>query len=212
MSVQGDAKVKPIRLGVLISGSGRTLMNIHRLISAGELPARITVVIASRPCKGQELAQQAGLKVELVPYRKTPDLHRYSDRITAVLDAAGVDLVVLAGFLSMWHIPPHYQGRVINIHPALLPGFGGKGMYGHFVHEAVLAAGCKVSGCSVHFVTNEYDRGPIILQRAVQVLEGDTPQTLADRVFQEELLAMPQAIRLFAEGRLHIEGDVVRVR
>jgi formyltetrahydrofolate-dependent phosphoribosylglycinamide formyltransferase len=215
MPAQGEnnvVKVKTIRLGVLISGSGRTLMNIHRLIGAGQLPAQVAVVVASRRCKGEELARQAGLKAEVVPYRKAGDLQDYSQRITAVLDAAGVDLVVLAGFLSLWHIPPHYLGRVINIHPALLPSFGGHGMYGHFVHEAVLAAGCKVSGCTVHFVTNEYDRGPIILQRTAPVLEGDTPETLADRVFQEELLAMPQAVRLFAEGRLHIEGDVVRVR
>ncbi|MGA2266416.1 MAG: phosphoribosylglycinamide formyltransferase [Phycisphaerae bacterium] len=212
MPAQGDNNVKAVRLGVLISGSGRTLMNIQRLIEAGQLPAQVAVVVASRRCKGEELARQAGLKTELVPYRKAADLQEYSRRITAALDAAGVDLVVLAGFLSLWHIPPHYLGRVINIHPALLPNFGGHGMYGHFVHEAVLAAGCKVSGCTVHFVTNEYDRGPIILQRTAPVLEGDTPEALADRVFQEELLAMPQAIRLFAEGRLHIEGDVVRVR
>jgi len=212
MPAQGDNNVKAVRLGVLISGSGRTLMNIQRLIEAGQLPAQVAVVVASRRCKGEELARQAGLKTEIVPYRKAADLQEYSRRITAALDAAGVDLVVLAGFLSLWHIPPHYLGRVINIHPALLPNFGGHGMYGHFVHEAVLAAGCKVSGCTVHFVTNEYDRGPIILQRTAPVLEGDTPEALADRVFQEELLAMPQAIRLFAEGRLHIEGDVVRVR
>jgi len=209
---KGSDNTGLLRLGVLISGSGRTLMNIHSLAAAGRLPAEVAVVIASRRCKGEDLARGAGLKVELVPYRKIGDPQMYSERISAALDDAAVELVVLAGFLSMWHIPPRYLGRVINIHPALLPNFGGHGMYGHFVHEAVLAAGCKVSGCTVHFVTNEYDRGPIILQRTAPVLEGDTPETLADRVFQEELLAMPQAIRLFAEGRLHIEGDVVRVR
>jgi formyltetrahydrofolate-dependent phosphoribosylglycinamide formyltransferase len=187
-------------------------MNIHSLAMAGQLPARVAVVVASRRCKGADLAQEAGLRVELVPYRKAANAEEYSRRITAVLDEAKVDLVVLAGFLSFWHIPPHYAGRVINIHPALLPNFGGHGMYGHFVHEAVLAAGCKVSGCTVHFVTNEYDRGPIILQRTVPVLEGDTPDTLAARVFQEELKAMPEAIALFAAGKLHIEGQVVHVR
>ncbi|MCJ7544114.1 MAG: phosphoribosylglycinamide formyltransferase [Phycisphaerae bacterium] len=212
MPTQSDQPTKPIRLGVLISGSGRTLMNLHALISAGELPVRVAVVIASRHCKGEELAREAGLAVEVVPYRKAADVHQYSQRITALLDGASVDLVVMAGFLSLWHIPPPYEGRVINIHPALLPSFGGRGMYGHVVHEAVLAAGCKVSGCTVHFVTNEYDRGPIIVQRTAPVLEGDTPDSLAARVFQEELLAMPEAIRLFAQGRLRIEGQVVHVR
>jgi len=99
----------------------------------------------------------------------------------------------------------------MNIHPALLPSFGGKGMYGHHVHEAVLARGCKVSGCTVHFVTNEYDAGPIIVQRAVPVLEGDDADTLAARVFEQECVAYPQAIRLFGAGKLRIEGSVVRV-
>ena len=212
MPIAPDKPIAPIRLGVLISGGGRTLMNIHALGAAGKLPARVSVVVASRRCKGEDLATEAGLTVHRVPYRKGADPQEYSQRITAVLDGAGVDLVVMAGFLSLWHIPPHYAGRVINIHPALLPNFGGHGMYGHFVHEAVLAAGCKVSGCTVHFVTNDYDRGPIIVQRPVPVLEGDTPDSLADRVFQEELAAMPEAIRLFAQGRLHIEGQVVHVR
>jgi formyltetrahydrofolate-dependent phosphoribosylglycinamide formyltransferase len=211
MPTRPDKPIAPIRLGVLISGSGRTLMNLHSLATAGQLPARVAVVVASRRCKGADLAREAGLAVEVVPYRKAADVQEYSQRITAVLDGAKVDLVVLAGFLSFWHIPPHYAGRVINIHPALLPNFGGHGMYGHFVHEAVLVAGCKVSGCTVHFVTNEYDRGPIIVQRTVPVLEGDTPDALAARVFQEELKAMPEAIALFAAGRLHIEGQVVHV-
>jgi len=133
------------------------------------------------------------------------------DSLCELLDAAEVDLVCLAGFLSFWEIPPRYEGRVMNIHPALLPGFGGKGMYGHRVHEAVLGAGCKVSGCSVHFVTNEYDAGPIIVQKAAAVLEGDTPDDLAARVFGQECKAYPEAIRLFAEGRLRIEGHVVHV-
>jgi folate-dependent phosphoribosylglycinamide formyltransferase PurN len=99
----------------------------------------------------------------------------------------------------------------MNIHPALLPRFGGDGMYGHHVHEAVLAAGAKVSGCTVHFVNNEYDEGPIIVQHAVEVREGDTPDTLADRVFEVECIAYPEAIRLFAEGRLRVEGKIVHV-
>jgi phosphoribosylglycinamide formyltransferase-1 len=204
-------KCNPVRLGVMLSGGGRTLTNILQCIHRGELAAKVAGVIASRQCKGVELALAAGLPVHVVPRKELPDLKEYSNRITALLDAAGVDLVVMAGFLSMWTIPPQYAQAVMNIHPALLPNFGGQGMYGHHVHEAVLAAGCKVSGCTVHFVTNEYDRGPIILQRCVAVEETDTPDTLAARVFEQECIAFPQGIQLFAQGRLKIEGQIVRV-
>jgi folate-dependent phosphoribosylglycinamide formyltransferase PurN len=128
-----------------------------------------------------------------------------------LLDDARVDLVCLAGFLSYWIIPDRYVGRVMNIHPALLPAFGGQGMYGHHVHEAVLARGCKVSGCTVHFVNNNYDEGPIILQRSVPAYAEDTADDLAARVFVEECIAYPEAIRLFAEGRLRIDGRAVRI-
>jgi len=206
-----DESRRPIRLGVLLSGGGRTLLNFLEQIRAGTLPAEVAVVIASRECKGAERARNAGLETHVVPYKRMADVQAYSDRIVELLDAAQAELVCLAGFLSLWRIPDRYAGRVINIHPALLPRFGGQGMFGHHVHEAVLAAGCKVSGCTVHFVTNEYDAGPIIVQRCVPVLEGDTPDTLAARVFEQECLAYPEAIRLFAAGRLRIEGNVVRV-
>jgi folate-dependent phosphoribosylglycinamide formyltransferase PurN len=131
--------------------------------------------------------------------------------MVARLDERKVDLVCMAGFLSYWIIPDRYLGRVMNIHPALLPAFGGEGMYGHHVHEAVLARGCKVSGCTVHFVNNTYDDGPIVLQRAVPVRAEDTPDRLAARVFEQECIAYPEAIRLFAEGRLRIEGRIVHI-
>ena len=200
-----------VRLGVLISGGGRTLMNLHKLIGEGKLAAHIAIVIASRPCQGAELASKAGLNVQIADYKKSGGADAYSEKITSLLDGADTELVVMAGFLSLWKIPPNYADRVINIHPALLPDFGGKGMYGHFVHEAVLKAGCKVSGCTVHFVNNEYDCGPIILQRTVPVMEGDTPDSLAGRVFEQELLALPEAISLFAAGHLRIDGPVVRI-
>jgi formyltetrahydrofolate-dependent phosphoribosylglycinamide formyltransferase len=212
---------KMLRLGVLLSGGGRTMVNIQDRIAAGTLPAEIAIVIASRPCKGLDIAQQLAVPAQLVSFKDMPHeedddakgalLATFSSTIDDLLDAAEVDLVCLAGFLSFWRIPDRYLGRVINIHPALLPSFGGKGMYGHHVHEAVLAAGCKVSGCTVHFVNNEYDTGPIILQRCVPVLEGDTPDALAGRVFAEELMAFPEAIALFAQDRLKIEGKVVRI-
>ena len=199
----------PIRLGVLISGGGRTLLNICDEIDAGRLDAQVVVVIASRPCKGIERARSRGLDVQLVPYKQMPNTETYSARIVEILDAAGVELVVQGGFLSLWHIPPQYEGKVMNIHPALLPKHGGRGMWGHHVHEAVLASGESESGCTVHFVTNEYDAGPVILQKSVPVLAGDDADALADRVFEAECVAYPQAIRLFAAGRLTINNGRV---
>jgi len=117
----------------------------------------------------------------------------------------------MAGFLSKWTIPPTYEHRVMNIHPALLPKFGGKGFYGLRVHEAVLAARETRSGCTVHFANNQYDAGPIILQRTVEVLPQDTPDSLASRVFDAECIVYPEAIRLFSENRLRVEGDRVRL-
>jgi formyltetrahydrofolate-dependent phosphoribosylglycinamide formyltransferase len=201
-----------IRLGVLLSGGGRTLLNLLEEIRAGRLHAEVAVVVASRECKGIERARAAGLRTALVPYRQIADPGEYSARITAALDAADVQLVVLAGFLSLWQIPPRYAGRVMNIHPALLPAHGGQGMFGRAVHEAVLAAGDSKSGCTVHFCTNDYDAGPVILRREVAVEPGDTPESLADRVFVEECVAYPEAIRLFAQGRLVTHGRNVEIR
>jgi phosphoribosylglycinamide formyltransferase-1 len=203
---------KTIRLGVLLSGGGRTLDNILGHIRVGKLAAEVAVVVASRPgIRGIDIGKAAGVPTHLVRPKEYPTVEAYSDAMVKLLDDARADLVLLAGFLSYWIIPQRYLGRVMNIHPALLPSFGGKGMYGHHVHEAVLARGCKVSGCTVHFVNNEYDAGPIILQRSVPAYAGDTPDDLAARVFREECIAYPEAIRLFAEGRLRVEGGVVWV-
>lgn len=203
-----------IRLGILLSGGGRTLENILAQIDGGRLAdlARVVVVIASRPgIRGIDIGEAAGVPVHLVRRKEFASTEEYSDAMVRILDDARVDLVCLAGFLSYWIVPERYLGRVVNIHPALLPSFGGEGMYGHHVHEAVLARGCKVSGCTVHFVNNAYDEGPIIVQRAVPAYADDTPDTLAARVFVEECVAYPEAIRLLAEGRLRIEGGVVHI-
>lgn len=195
---------KRIRLGVLLSGGGRTLINILDCIKSGSLNAEVAIVIASRDCNGVGRSQAEGLSTHIVPYKSfAPDrLADYSAEITRLLEAEDVDLVILAGFLSKWIIPAGYAGRVINIHPALLPRHGGQGMFGHHVHEAVIAAGESKSGCTVHFVTNEYDAGQVILQREVSVQPGDTPDDLAGRVFEQECVAYPEAIRLLAEGRI----------
>jgi formyltetrahydrofolate-dependent phosphoribosylglycinamide formyltransferase len=159
-----------------------------------------------------EKAKAAGLNVNVVRRKDYPDVESFSRVIAAQLKAAKVDLVVQAGWLCLWHIPEAYKNRVMNIHPALLPSFGGQGMWGHHVHEAVLKTGCKVSGCTVHFCTNEYDEGPIIAQRCCPVQENDTPDTLAERVFEQECIAYPEAIRLFAAGKLAVEGRIVRIK
>jgi len=203
---------KKIRLGVLISGGGRTMMNILNCIKCRELNAEIALVISSlSTVAGVDKARHAGLPLKVIRRKDYPDIDAFSEHIVKELKAAKVDLVVQGGWLCLWKIPPQYESRVMNIHPALLPSFGGKGMWGHHVHEAVLAAGCKVSGCTVHFCTNEYDRGPIIVQRTCPVADDDTADTLAERVFEQECIAYPQAIRWFAEGRLQIEGNRVKV-
>ena len=204
--------MKPIKLAVLISGGGTTLQNLIDEIEAGNLAAEIKVVVASRPdIKGIDRARAAGIATYVVERSKYAGTAEFSDRVFLHCGEAGADLVCLGGWLCMLAIPPRWQGKVMNIHPALLPAFGGKGMYGPKVHQAVLDHGCKVTGCTVHFVDEHYDNGPIILQRTCPVLDDDTPESLAHRVFEEEKIAYPEAIRLYHDSRLKIEGRRVRV-
>lgn len=199
----------PKRLAVLISGGGRTLMNLHQRIVSGELYAEITAVISSRAdVAGVTRARDAGLTTSVIQRRAMSE-EAFQTAVTAAVGDA--DLVCMAGFLSLWRIPDRMTGRVLNIHPALLPEFGGLGMYGRRVHEAVLAAGKTQSGCTVHFCDNDYDHGPIILQRKVPVHPNDTPDELAARVFAEECIAYPEAIRLFIEDRIRIQDGRVSV-
>ena len=201
-----------LKLAVLVSGSGTTLQNLIDKIRSGELGAEIPVVIGSRAdLVGLERAEDAGLTSAIVDRREYQGCAQFSDRVFNLIDQAEVDLVCLAGWLCLLELPARYAGRVMNIHPALLPSFGGKGMFGRRVHEAVLSHGCKVSGCTVHLVDGTYDTGPIILQRCCPVLEDDTAETLAKRVFEEEKIAYPEAIRLFQDGRLKIDGKRVQV-
>jgi phosphoribosylglycinamide formyltransferase 1 len=202
----------PLKLAVLVSGGGTTLQNLIDAIAGGRLDARVSVVIGSRPgLKGLQRAADARLMNFVVERPTFDQCAPFSREVFSLIDDAGADLVCLAGWLCLLEVPPRYAGRVMNIHPALLPSFGGKGMYGRRVHEAVLAHGCKVSGCTVHFVDATYDNGPIILQRTCPVLDDDTPESLAHRVFEEEKIAYPEAIRLFQEGRVKVEGRRVRI-
>ncbi|HLL90486.1 MAG TPA: phosphoribosylglycinamide formyltransferase [Tepidisphaeraceae bacterium] len=203
----------PINLAVLVSGSGTTLQNLVDVIARRELNARVKLVVGSKPdLLGIRRAADAGLSVAVVNRKDYSDLGAFSREVFAHLDRAGVDLVCLGGWLCLLDMPDRYKGKLINIHPSLLPSFGGKGMFGRRVHQAVLDHGCKVSGCTVHFVDATYDTGPIILQRACEVRDDDDADALAARVFEQEKVAYPQAIRLFAEQRLHVEGRRVRAR
>jgi phosphoribosylglycinamide formyltransferase-1 len=192
---QAPTPTTPARLVVLISGGGRTLLNLADAIDQGRLHATIPLVIASRPCAGVERATSRGLSVRIEPGRIP------RDRLSALLNQARADFAVLAGYLQFIEIPPAFEGRIVNIHPALLPAFGGPGMYGDRVHRAVLATRSTESGCTVHILNDEYDRGPILLQRRCPVLPGDTPQTVAARVFELECEAYPTALQKLITDR-----------
>lgn len=201
-----------INLAVLLSGSGRTLQNFIDRIQDGSLNARIRIVISSEPdAYGIERAKKYNIPTAVVRFGDFKNNNSFSEAITEQIENhSPIDLITMAGFICFYRIPDKYLGRVMNIHPGLIPAFCGKGYYGERVHRAVLEYGVKVSGCTVHFADNFYDKGPIIIQRVVPVFDNDTVETLAERVFAEECIAYPEAIRLFAEGRLKIEGRKVK--
>jgi phosphoribosylglycinamide formyltransferase-1 len=197
----------PIRLAVLVSGGGTTLLNLAKKIQGGDLVAELAVAVCSNQSAYDKLtAHGLDLPIHLVSRKDHADTDAFSQAVFHIVTDADTDLVCLAGFLSLLSIPDDYNYRVINVHPALLPAFGGKGMFGHHVHEAVIADGCKESGCTVHFADQTYDTGQILVQRTCPVLENDTPDTLAARVFEQECLAYPEAIRLISLGRLTLDG------
>lgn len=202
---------RPVRLAVLISGGGTTLVNLAEKIREGSLNAQIPVVIASRAdCGGITRAASCNLACEIIQRKSFASIEEFSNAIFTRCRESAVDLVICGGFLALLKIPADFQGRIMNIHPSLIPAFSGQGFHGARVHQAALDRGAKVSGCTVHFVDDEYDHGPIIVQRTVPVLDDDSADTLAARVFQEECKALPEAIRMFASGKLEIEGSRVR--
>ncbi len=210
-SENDNRAARPLRVAVLLSGNGTSLENLFDQIDAG-LPARVEVVIASRRnAYGLERARKRGIPAVAVPRNEISDLTSFNDTIHAELAKYQIDLVALLGFLSLFELRGKFEGRTLNVHPALIPAFGGQGFYGERVHRAVLAAGVKVSGATVHFASEEYDEGPIILQEAVPVLEGDTAERLAARVVAAERRLVPEAIRLIAEGRVEIEGRRTKI-
>ena len=208
---------KTCRLAVLLSGGGTTMVNLQEHIRDGRVPAKIELVVSSRKnILGLSRAEAYGIPTAVLPRKPFTkdgvfDTLAYSEALKKMLDDISPDLVVMAGFMTRLERPMLDHFDVVNVHPALLPMFGGAGFYGHHVHEAVLDAGVKVSGATVHFADAAYDHGPIILQEAVPVLEGDTPDTLADRVQACERRIYPRAIALYATGCLRREGNKVHI-
>lgn len=204
----------PARMAVLVSGGGTTMQYILDRIKAGKLDAAIDVVVSSRSdAYALERARNSGIPHHAVNRGDFDDLQEFNREILRVLDGYTIDLVVLAGFMSLLtpEFVQRYPDRIVNVHPALIPCFCGDKMYGDRVHQAVLDAGVKLTGCTIHFVDEIYDHGPIILQRAVPVLDDDTLETLRARVQAEEKKLYVEALQLFAEGRLEVRGSRVFV-
>lgn len=206
-----------LNIGVLVSGGGTNLQKLLDAQAAGKIKnGAIRVVIGSRPdAYALERAQKAGVESFALCRKDYPDVDAYSQALIDALKQRGVELVVLAGFLTITgeNFVRAFENRIINVHPALLPSFGGKGYYGLHVHEAALKRGVKVTGATVHFVNEVCDGGPIILQKAVEVKPGDTPEILQRRVMEEaEWHLLPQAVSLFCEGRLEVEDGVVNIK
>ena len=201
-----------LKLAVLISGAGRTLKNFIDLAADKRLPVDIRLVVSSSPAAGGlAFAQQAGIPAAVFDRRDYKSNQAYGAGVFAACREAAVEYVVMAGFLKLVPVPDDFAGRVINIHPSLIPAFCGHGMYGHHVHEAVLAYGAKVTGVTVHFVDNQYDHGPVIWQQPTPVFDDDTPESLAARVFELEKEAYPHVLRLLAGGKVKLEGRRVRI-
>ncbi len=189
------------------------MVNIAEYIDRGELDAEIVCVVSSRSdVAGIERSRELGIEPVILRGKDFDTVEAFSGAISNVLKESGAELVLQCGWMCFWQVPKELEGKVMNIHPSLLPMFGGKGMYGHHVHEALEARGCKVSGCTVHFVTNEYDAGPIIVQKTCEIDAADDADAIAAKVFEQECLAYPKAIRLFGQGRLEIVGSKVVIK
>ncbi len=205
------------RIAVLVSGGGTNLQALIDAQKAGKLGnGEIVLVLSSKDgVYALERAAQNGIPSAVLPRKDYADIAAYSAALVETLEAAHIDLVVLAGFLTIIdeQVYAHFTNRILNVHPALIPSFCGKGYYGLRVHEAALAKGVKVSGATVHIVTPECDAGPIVLQKAVAVKEGDTPETLQRRIMEEaEWTILPEAVRLFCDGRIEVKDNIVHIK
>ncbi len=202
----------PLRIAVLLSGNGTSLENLLAHIDSGQVPGEVVVVVSSKAdAFGLERARRRGIPALTVSRREHPNLDDFNDALHDALAPYDVELVALLGFLSLFQLRGRYVGRVLNVHPALIPAFSGTGFYGHRVYDAVLASGVKLTGATVHFTDDEYDHGPILLQESVSVKADDTVETLAERVTEAERRLVPEAIRLIAEGRVEIKDGTTRI-
>ena len=196
---------RSVPFAAFVSGRGRTVKNLDRAIGEGRLGGEIVLVVASRECPAAGWARERGIET-FVQRGGLP-----GEKCKRLLEGAGAEWGVLAGYTRLLPIPEGWANRFVNIHPALLPSFGGPGMYGDRVHEAVLAAGCRVSGCTVHLCDGTFDTGPIVAQRCCEVLEGDTPGSLRERVFALECGVYPEALERLFGGGGSIEARRVRM-
>jgi phosphoribosylglycinamide formyltransferase-1 len=200
-------------IAVLISGGGTTLRNLLECHRQGELPVEFRLVISSRAqAAGLQYAHEAHIESHVISRRTSASPEAHSQAVFDLCRARGVQLVVMGGYLEHLLIPADFENRVINIHPGLIPAFCGQGFYGLRVHQAVLDYGAKLSGCTVHFVDNQFDHGPIIAQRACDVLPEDTAESLQARVFELECQLYPETIAAIAQGRVSISDRRVRVQ
>lgn len=203
---------KPLRTLILLSGSGTTLQNFIDLSEKGELPIKIELVISNKEdAYGLVRAQTHGIPTQVIERQAWDTKEAFHAAVAEAVRAVDPDLILLAGYMMIFRPDANYYGRIMNVHPALIPAFCGKGMYGHHVHEAVIESGVKITGATVHFVDDKYDSGPIILQKTIEVTDNDTPGTVAERVQALEREIFPEAVRLFAEGRLKIIGRRVQI-
>ena len=206
-----------VRIAVLVSGGGTNLQALIDAEREGRLGGgKISLVLSSKPdAYALVRAKAHGIDTLVLPRREYESISDYSRALADALVASGVELVVLAGFLTIFdeQVYERFPNRILNVHPSLIPSFCGKGYYGLGVHEAALAAGVKVSGATVHIVTPECDGGPIVLQKAVEVKYGDTPETLQKRIMTEaEWIILPEAVRLFCEGRIAVENNIAYIK
>jgi phosphoribosylglycinamide formyltransferase-1 len=202
----------PMRIAVLLSGNGSTLQNIIDKIAAGLIDAQVVCVVSSREdAFGLERARKANINAYHTTVKNRENPEQFNQEIWGWLREHNAELVVLAGFMCKLQVPQDYVNKIINVHPALLPAFGGQGMYGSHVHQAVLDYGAKISGCTVHFVDEEYDHGPIIMQEAVPVFDADTAESLAQRVQAREREMYTRVLQMFSKGRIRVEGRKVKI-
>jgi phosphoribosylglycinamide formyltransferase-1 len=197
-----------MKLAVFVSGRGTNLLNIIKKREDGFLKSKVTLVVSDHQCEAIGRSREAGISTMVADPKNFTTEAEFGNALLNILRECGIDFIVLAGFLKKVPevVVESFRNKIINVHPALLPSFGGKGMYGLNVHEAVLDYGCKVSGATVHIVDTEYDHGPVVLQKCVSVESADTPESLATKIHQLEYELVPEAIKLFEENRIRIEG------